>query len=209
MDTKQLWKCVKLRARRAPCKRSNASTTRAKKLDHANALDRNVRRKKLSVRLVDRGSHAHNCGSTHIGSEASTVDPRNRWNYNIDPGDANLPAIPKLTPFTPAEILKALKKFPRSSAADWSGLSLIQIQKRLRFPSADCTNGLQEILGKGPSILADDDGLILIPELIGGAPLTALRKEDDVFSPIAVGEKYDTFSVPCCPPEKRSSPGAY
>ena len=99
-----------------------------------------------------------------------------------------LPPIPPHAPFTPQEILRCAKKFPKGSAGGGSGLTPTHLLELLHAPGADGDNGLLKALAKSMDILAKGEGPPCLAQWLAGAPLTALRKEDDGVRPIAVGE---------------------
>ena len=187
--TKQLWHMVTQRARRAADKRSCATPIRAKRLDRVKRLAQECAYAKAIRALGASGVHAPTPAVQRtLENKHPQTTPATDGIHDIDPDDETLPTIPKIKPFSSVEVLKAAKKFPRGSAAGGSGLSPTNLMELLHSPSADNTNGLREVLAKGLSILADGRGPPSLSQWISGAPLTALRKEDNGVRPIAVGE---------------------
>eukprot|EP00171_Calliarthron_tuberculosum_P010820 IDg10820t1 len=99
-----------------------------------------------------------------------------------------LPPIPRAPPFSKEEVLNAAKKFPRAFAAGGSGFSSTHLLELLQATDADRKNGLQEALAAGLGDLANGKGPPDLAPWLAGAPLTALRKDNDGVRPIAVGE---------------------
>ena len=148
-----------------------------------------MRTKKLSVRLVYCGSHAHSCCSSHIRSEASIVDPHNRWNLQHRPRRCEPTSDPETHAILICRDIEGAQEISGGLAGWLVGLVTNTNSEAATISFSKLHERFARHPRKGLSILADDDGPLLISRLICGATLTALRKEYDVFRPIAVGEK--------------------
>ncbi len=188
-ETRQMWHTATQRARRAAERQTTGVPTRAQRLERAKQLAQEGAFAKAMRALDARGVHAPTARVQQILEEKHPqTPPPPDAAHAISTNDGTLPPLPRFTKFTTAEILKAAKRFPRGSAGGGPGMTPTHLLELLQSPEADRTGGLLEALATGLSELATGKGPEQLAPWIAGAPLTALRKDDNGVRPIAVGE---------------------
>ncbi len=183
-----LWKHTQDRSANRPRPTSQQDAQIPIKLERARKLTQEGAFSKAIRALRSSGIHAPSEEIRRILEQKHPpTTPDTDGSHPLPPPE-DLPPIPKHTPFSPDEVLKAIKRFPRGSAAGASGLSPTHLLELANAPGADGKNGLLSALAAGLDILAKGHAPPCLAEWIAGAPLTALRKDDNGVRPIAVGE---------------------
>ena len=101
---------------------------------------------------------------------------------------SELPKLPPHENFNGAELLLAVKSFPKASASGGSAFSPTHLLELSRVPEGRRTQSLNGVLLKAVSLLAAGEAPSDIGPWLCAAPVTPLRKRNDGVRPIAVGE---------------------
>lgn len=112
---------------------------------------------------------------------------------DTDGSHAFSPDFPRVqvTPFTPAEVLAGVQKFPRGAAGGATGFSPAQFLELCSVPSVDDNQeGFLGFLTNFFSHLAAARVPAFLASWLSAALLTPLRKRDEGVRPIAVGKTF-------------------
>ena len=188
-EVRQLWHIVTQRARRSNNKRHNGPPSRQQNLERAKRLAQEGALAKAIRALGASGTHKP---TPEIQRAIEAKHPQmtlpSDGAHTIPKPNETLAPIPRHQPFSPEELLRAIKRFPRGSSGGVSGLTPTHLLELCQSTAADRSGGILNAMNQGLDILAQGRGPTALAQWIAGAPLTAQRKEDAGVRPIAVGE---------------------
>ncbi len=154
---------------------------------------------KRAIRLAKEGaySRAAQClGSSGVHEASPKVIQTliDKHPQEVPPTDGDfefpteLPNLPMHKRFDEDDVLKAVKSFPKASAAGGSGFSPTHLLEMLRVPDGRGSQSMISSLTKAVNLLASGTASTAMAPWLCAAPITPLRKRDDGVRPIAVGE---------------------
>ncbi len=168
----------------SPTAITNANLRRARLLAKEGALG------KATQALHSRGIHKPTTEVLHkLQEKHPQITPTSDGPHEFSTTEEfELDPIPPIAPVDTAEILNAIRRFPRASAGGASGLSPAHLRELAHTTQAHDEGGFLNALAAVATELIRGTAPPLLSEWIAGAPLTALRKPNGDVRPIAVGE---------------------